>query len=41
MDELMKFTLLKRECATYLVDRYSERRESFAEPTKHVHKNSI
>ncbi|GLS45692.1 arsenical resistance protein ArsH [Methylobacterium brachythecii] len=26
-EELMKFTLLTRECADYLVDRYSERKE--------------
>jgi arsenic resistance protein ArsH len=31
MEELMKFTLLTRDFAPYLVDRYSERRES-AEP---------
>ncbi|MBI1264270.1 MAG: arsenical resistance protein ArsH [Alphaproteobacteria bacterium] len=28
MEELMKFTLLTRDCADYLVDRYSERKES-------------
>ena len=28
MEELMKFTLLTREYAAYLVDRYSERKES-------------
>ena len=28
MEELMKFTLLTRECADTLVDRYSERKES-------------
>ncbi|MDA8446015.1 arsenical resistance protein ArsH [Paracidovorax valerianellae] len=28
MEELVKFTLLTRDCAGYLVDRYSERRES-------------
>lgn len=28
MEELMKFTLLTRDCAGYLVDRYSERKES-------------
>jgi arsenical resistance protein ArsH len=28
MEELMKFTLLTRDAAPYLVDRYSERRES-------------
>ena len=31
MEELMKFTLLTRDVAHYLVDRYSERKES-AEP---------
>ena len=30
MEELMKFTLLTRDTAAYLVDRYSERRESAA-----------
>ena len=28
MEELMKFTLLTRDAAPYLVDRYSERKES-------------
>ncbi len=28
MEELMKFTLLTRDCAAYLLDRYSERKES-------------
>jgi arsenic resistance protein ArsH len=28
MEELMKFTLLTRDVAPYLVDRYSERKES-------------
>ncbi len=28
MEELVKFTLLTRECADYLVDRYSERKET-------------
>ena len=28
MEELVKFTLLTRDAAPYLVDRYSERRES-------------
>ncbi len=28
MEELVKFTLLTRDCAGYLVERYSERRES-------------
>lgn len=30
MEELMKFTLLTRDCADYLVDRYSERKETAA-----------
>jgi arsenic resistance protein ArsH len=30
MEELMKFTLLTRDCADYLVDRYSERKEAAA-----------
>ncbi|NMG66201.1 arsenical resistance protein ArsH [Azoarcus indigens] len=30
MEELMKFTLLTRDAAAYLVDRYSERKESAA-----------
>jgi hypothetical protein len=28
MEELVKFTLLTRDCAGYLVDRYSERKET-------------
>ena len=32
MEELMKFTLLTRDVATYLVDRYSERKENHAAP---------
>ncbi len=31
MEELVKFTLLTRDRAAYLVDRYSERKESAAE----------
>ncbi|MDO4593216.1 MAG: arsenical resistance protein ArsH, partial [Comamonadaceae bacterium] len=30
MEELMKFTLLTRDIAPYLVDRYSERKEEAA-----------
>ena len=41
MEELMKFTLLTRDCSTYLVDRYSERRESAAELSKRVNQRSI
>lgn len=36
MEELVKFTLLTRDRATYLVDRYSERKESAAELSKRV-----
>lgn len=36
MEELMKFTLLTRDCAGYLVDRYSERRETAAALTARV-----
>lgn len=35
MEELMKFTLLTRDIAPYLVDRYSERKEDLAK--KHAH----
>ncbi len=31
MEELMKFTLLTRDIAPYLVDRYSERKEDMEE----------
>ncbi|TGV05975.1 arsenical resistance protein ArsH [Alcaligenaceae bacterium 429] len=41
MEELMKFTLLTRDCADYLVDRYSERRESAEELSKRVNQRSI
>jgi arsenical resistance protein ArsH len=41
MEELMKFTLLTRDVASYLVDRYSERRESAEELTKRVNLRSI
>lgn len=41
MEELMKFTLLTRDVAPYLVDRYSERRESAAELSKRVNIRSI
>ncbi len=40
MEELMKFTLLTRDCAEYLVDRYSERKETAAELAKRVNRNS-
>jgi arsenic resistance protein ArsH len=41
MEELVKFTLLTRDCAAYLVDRYSERRESAGELSKLVNQRSI
>ena len=36
MEELVKFTLLTRDRAGYLVDRYSERKESAAELSRRV-----
>jgi len=36
MEELVKFTLLTRDRADYLVDRYSERRESATEVARRV-----
>jgi arsenic resistance protein ArsH len=41
MEELVKFTLLTRDCADYLVDRYSERRESVEALSKRVNLRSI
>jgi arsenic resistance protein ArsH len=41
MEELMKFTLLTRDVAPYLVDRYSERRESAEELSKRVNQRAI
>lgn len=41
MEELVKFTLLTRDVAPYLVDRYSERRESAAELALRVGQRSI
>ena len=41
MEELMKFTLLTRDAAAYLVDRYSERKESAEALSQRVNQRSI
>jgi arsenic resistance protein ArsH len=41
MEELVKFTLLTRDCAAYLVDRYSERRENAQALSQRVNLRSI
>ena len=41
MEELVKFTLLTRDIAPYMVDRYSERKESAEELSKRVNQKSI
>ena len=41
MEELVKFTLLTRDCADYLVDRYSERCESAAALSQRVNLRGI
>ncbi|EEL8896937.1 arsenical resistance protein ArsH, partial [Salmonella enterica] len=41
MEELMKFTLLTRANAAYLVDRYSERKESAEELSRRVNQSKI
>lgn len=41
LEELMKFTLLTRDVSPYLVDRYSERKETAAELSRRVNQASI
>ena len=41
MEELMKFTLLTRDAAPYLVDRYSERKESAEALSQRVNQRSL
>ena len=41
LEELMKFTLLTRQNADYLVDRYSERVESAEQLSKRVNQRSV
>ncbi len=41
MEELMKFTLLTRDVAPYLVDRYSERKESAEALSRRVNQATI
>ncbi len=41
MEELIKFTLLTRDASAYLVDRYSERRETAEALSKRVNQRAI
>jgi arsenic resistance protein ArsH len=41
MEELIKFTLLTRDIAPYLVDRYSERKETAQALSERVNQKSI
>ena len=40
VEELVKFTLLTRDVSSYLVDRYSERKESAEELSKRVNQSA-
>ena len=41
MEELIKFTLLSRDVAPYLVSRYSERKESAQELSQRVNQSAL
>jgi arsenic resistance protein ArsH len=41
MEELFKFTLLTRDASAYLVDRYSERKESAEQLSRRVNQPAI
>lgn len=41
MEELVKFTWLTRDCADYLVDRYSERKETAEQLSQRVNQRGI
>ncbi|MFP3594755.1 arsenical resistance protein ArsH, partial [Chryseobacterium sp. SIMBA_038] len=41
MEELVKFTLLTRDIGAFLVDRYSERKESAEELARRVNQSNI
>ncbi len=41
MEELMKFTLLTRDVAPYMVDRYSERKETAEQLSQRVNQRAI
>jgi arsenic resistance protein ArsH len=41
MEELVKFTLLTRDVAPYLVDRYSERKETAEQLSKRMNQKAL